>query len=189
VKYAWIRDQTEYPVRRLCQALNVSASGYYAWRGRKPGPRAQANARLLERIRRLHVQSREAYGALRLWQALRREGEACGRHRVRQLRRADGIQAKRRQRYVRTRGTYQRVPAASNLLAWPFSSPRPDAVWVADISFVPTRAGWLGNPPAISSRQKWSYAARANLCIGVMPPSAMFGRSWLYVQSQRVAVS
>ena len=44
-------------------------------------------------------------------------------------------------------------------------------------------------PPQVSSRQKWSYAARANLCIGVMPPSAMFGRSWLYVQSQRVAVS
>jgi hypothetical protein len=46
-----------------------------------------------------------------------------------------------------------------------------------------------GNPPAFNGRQKWSYAASANLCIGVMPPSAMFGRSWLYVQSQRVADS
>jgi len=143
VRYAWIRDQPGYPVRRLCGALNVSVSGYYAWRGRRPGPRAEANARLLERIHALHAQSRHAYGALRLWQALRREGESCGRHRVRRLRRAHGIETKRRQRYVRTRGTYQRVPPAPNLLAWPFATAKPDAVWVADITFVPTRAGWL----------------------------------------------
>lgn len=143
MRYAWIRDQRGYPVRRLCEALKVSASGYYAWRDRGPGPRAEANARLLERIRTLHEQNRQAYGAVRLWQALRREGQACGRHRVRRLRRAHGIEAKRRQRYVRTRGTYQRLPPAPNLLAWPFASTRPDAVWVADITFVPTRAGWL----------------------------------------------
>ncbi len=143
MRYAWIRDQTGYPIRRLCRALNVSASGYYAWRDRKPSPRAEANDRLLERIRKLHVQSRESYGAVRLWHALRREGEACGRHRVRLLRRAHGIEAKRRQRYVRTRATYQRMAPAPNLLAWPFSSPTPDAVWVADITFVPTRTGWL----------------------------------------------
>ncbi len=143
MKYAWIRAQARYPVRRLCQALNVSVSGYYAWRDRRPGPRAEANARLLERIHVLHAQSRQAYGAVRLWQALRREGETCGRHRVRQLRRQHGIEAKRRQRYVRTRSTYQRVPPAPNLLAWPFASAAPGVVWVADITFVPTRAGWL----------------------------------------------
>lgn len=143
MKYAWINDQSGYPIRRLCLALNVSSSGYYAWRNRKPGQRAEANARLLEHIQRLHVQNRESYGAVRLWQALRREGESCGRHRVRQLRRAHGIEAKRRQRHVRTRGAYQRVPASPNLLAWPFASTKPDAVWVADITFVPTRAGWL----------------------------------------------
>lgn len=143
MRYAWIRDQTGYPIRRLCRALNVSASGYYAWRDRRPSPRAEANERLLEGIHKLHMQSRESYGAVRLWQALRREGEACGRHRVRLLRRAHGIEAKRRQRYVRTRATYQRMPPAPNLLAWPFSSPSPDAVWVADITFVPTRIGWL----------------------------------------------
>lgn len=166
MRYAWIRDQTGYPIRRLCEALNVSASGYYAWRDRKPGPRAQANARLLERIRTLHVQSRESYGAVRLWQALRREGESCGRHRVRLLRRAHGIEAKRRQRYVRTRATYQRVPPAPNLLAWPFSSPKPDAVWVADITFVPTRAGWLHLAAVLDMHTRqivgWAMGARAD---------------------------
>ena len=143
MKYAWIRDQAGYPIRRLCRALNVSASGYYAWRDRRPSRRAEANARLLERIQTLHAQTREAYGAERMWQALRREGEPCGRHRVRRLRQTHGIATKRRQRYVRTRGSYQRVPPAPNLLAWPFASAQPDRIWVADITFVPTRAGWL----------------------------------------------
>lgn len=117
MRYAWIRDQPGYPVRRLCKALNVSVSGYYAWRSRRPEPRAQANTWLLERIHALHAQSRQAYVAERLWQTLRREGESCGRHRVRRLRREHGIEAKRRERYVRTRATYQRVPPAPNLLA------------------------------------------------------------------------
>ena len=56
MKYAWIRDQAHYPVRRLCAALNVSASGYYAWRDRRPSRRAEANARLLERMRVLHAE-------------------------------------------------------------------------------------------------------------------------------------
>ena len=143
MKYAWIREQADYPVRSLCMALGVSPSGYYAWRDRRPGRRVLDNARLLQRITQLHVQAREAYGAERMWQALRREGETCGRHRVRRLRRAHGIEAKRRQRYVRTRSTYQRVPPAPNLLAWPFVSEAPDRIWVTDITYVPTRAGWL----------------------------------------------
>lgn len=143
MKYAWIRDQGGYAVCTLCRVLGVSSSGYYAWRTRRPGPRALDNARLLQRIEQVHAQTREAYGSERLWQALRQQGETCGRHRVRRLRQAHGIQSKRRRRYVRARGTYQRVPAARNRLAWPFSSPAPDHVWVTDITYVPTRQGWL----------------------------------------------
>lgn len=143
MKYAWIQAQTGIAVRRLCAALDVSASGYYAWCQRRPSARAMANARLLQRIKQLHVQTREAYGAERLWRALREAGEACGRHRVRHLRRAHSIQSKRRRRYLRSRSPYQRVPAAPNLLAWPFTSPGPDRVWVTDITYVPTRQGWL----------------------------------------------
>lgn len=143
MKYAWIHDQAGYPVRTLCAVLGVSPSGYYAWRGRRPGKRAIDNSRLLQRIAQLHVQTREAYGAERLWHALRRQGETCGRHRVRRLRQVHAIQTRRRQRYLHTRSTYQRVPAAPNRLTWPFTSPGPDRVWVADITYVPTRAGWL----------------------------------------------
>ena len=143
MKYAWIRTQIDYPVHVLCRTLSVSTSGYYAWRDRPPSARAQEDDRLRQRIEQLHQQTREAYGSDRLWQALRQAGEVCGRHRVRRLRREQAIQSKRRRRYLRTRSPYQRVPAAPNRLAWPFASAAPDRVWVTDITYVPTRQGWL----------------------------------------------
>lgn len=180
MKYAWIRDQAGYPVRTLCAVLGVSPSGYYAWRDRRPGRRALANTRLLQRIELMHVQTREAYGAERLWRALRREGEPCGRHRVRRLRRAHGIQAKRRQRFVRTRGGYQRVPAAPNRLAWPFVSPAPDQVWVADITFVPTRSGWLYLAAVLDLHTRqivgWAMGERADQALASAALEMALGR-------------
>lgn len=180
MKYAWIRDQANYPVRKLCAALGVSPSGYYAWRDRCPSGRALDNARLLQRIEQLHAQTREAYGAERLWQALRREGESCGRHRVRRLRQAQGIQAKRRQRFVRTRGNYQRVPPALNRLAWPFACMAPDQVWVADITFVPTRAGWLYLAAVLDLHTRqivgWAMGDRADQALASTALAMALGR-------------
>lgn len=143
MKYAWIRSQSDFPVRRLCEVLSVSASGYYAWRQRKPSARAVADEKLLAQIRQLHLETREAYGSDRMWKALCKAGEHCGRHRVRRLRRTHAIQTQRRRRYLRTRQPYQRIPPAPNLLAWPFTSPGRDRVWVTDITYVPTQQGWL----------------------------------------------
>jgi putative transposase len=143
VKYAWIEGAHGYTVRTLCRALRVSPSGYYAWRGRQPAARTLDNQRLAQRIQQLHMATREAYGTERLWQALRQQGETCGRHRVRRLRQKHAIQTRRRRRYVRTRAAYQRVPAAPNRLTWPFQSPRPNQIWVADITYIPTQQGWL----------------------------------------------
>jgi len=166
VRYAWIKDQPGYRVRTLCRMLGVSSSGYYAWRSHRLGVRALDNARLLQQIKHLHVESREAYGAERLWRALRQQGESCGRHRVHRLRQAHAIQSKRRRRYLRTRSAYQRVPAAPNLLAWPFTSPAPDRVWVADITCVPTRQGWLYLAAVLDVHTRrivgWAMGARAN---------------------------
>jgi len=143
VKYAWITAQTSHAVRTMCKTLDVSTSGYYVWRNRKPSARALEDARLVQRIQQLHRLAHEAYGTERMWHSLRQLGESCGRHRVQRLRRTHGIRSKRRRRYLHTRGTYQRVPAAPNLLAWPFASARVDRIWVADITYVPTRQGWL----------------------------------------------
>lgn len=127
----------------MCKTLAVSTSGYYAWRNRKPSARALENQRLVQKMERLHKVAREAYGTERMWRSLRQHGESCGRHRVERLRRMHAIQSKRRRRYLRTRGAYQRVPAAPNLLAWPFASASVNRIWVADITYVPTRQGWL----------------------------------------------
>ena len=127
----------------MCRTLGVSPSGYYAWRNRRPSARAQENARLLKRIRCLHVEYREAYGTERLWRALRQQGESCGRHRVHRLRRAGGIQTRRRRRYIQARCLDQRAPAAPNSLAAGLfqTSPTPDQVWWPTSASCRTRQG------------------------------------------------
>lgn len=143
MKYAWIKIQSSHSVRTLCTVLGVSPSGYYAWRRREPSARARHGVRLLQQIKRIHIANREAYGTVRVWRALRDEGVRCSVNCVQRIRQAHLIQTKRRRRYVHRRSTYQRVPAAPNRLAWPFSSSAPDHVWVADITYVPTQQGWL----------------------------------------------
>lgn len=127
----------------MCRALGVSRSGYYAWRARPPSARACANARLLTRIREIHARSRENYGALKTWRALLAAGEICGRHRVARLRQAHGIQAKRLRRFRSAYAPRNSEPAPANLLNRQFTAPAPDRVWAGDITFIPTREGWL----------------------------------------------
>ena len=144
MKYAWIAQQTsDHSVSALCRALAVSSSGFYDWRSRAPSTRAIENARLALTIQCVHREFREAYGTEKLWRELRDRGEQCGRHRVARLRRRHGILTKRRRRYLRARAPYQLEPAAPNQLRWPFQSAAPDQIWVTDITYVPTRQGWL----------------------------------------------
>jgi transposase/putative transposase len=114
VKYGFIQThQQEFRLTRMCRVLQVSRSGYYAWQRRGPSARTQANQQLLARMRILHQQTREAYGARKMWQLLTREGLVCGRHRVARLRRLAGIVALRRRRYVRTVQVHQHETPAS----------------------------------------------------------------------------
>ena len=144
MKYAWITQQSaDHSVSTLCRALCVSSSGFYDWRSRAPSHRAIENARLALTIQCVHREFREAYGTERLWRELRDRGERCGRHRVARLRRSHGIIAKRRRRYLRARAPYQIETVAPNRLRWPYHSAEPDRIWVTDITYVPTRQGWL----------------------------------------------
>jgi putative transposase len=87
VRYAFIRTQEDaHRVTRLCAALAVSRSGYYAWRDRPLSARTAEDQRLLPVLRRLHQEAREGYGAIKLWRALNQHGIRCGRHRVARLR-------------------------------------------------------------------------------------------------------
>ena len=144
MKYAFIREVAgEHAITRLCSALGVSRSGYHEWLAREPSARARDDERLLARIEAVHKEAHESYGALRTWRALRREGEGCGRHRVARLRRAAGIEARRKRRFRRTVERHVVEPPAPNLLKRNFDAAARDRVWVGDTTAIATRQGWL----------------------------------------------
>jgi putative transposase len=145
MRFRFIDDhRNTWPVRVLCETLEVSASGYYAWRGRPECARAAANRDLLADVRRIHQQHRGRYGAPRIHAALRAEGHAVSRGRVERLMRRHGIGAvtQRRLRVVTTDSNHG-LPIADNLLDQTFLARRPNEIWLADISYIPTDEGWL----------------------------------------------
>lgn len=121
--------------------MQVSRSGFYAWRRRPEGDRAKQDQELTERISNIHSNSRATYGAPRSHAELQAQGTRCGRKRVAWLRRLAGLQgkskgsAKQRRRKVA-------VPKANHLLS-EFGVSRPNAVWFSDIPYLRTREGWL----------------------------------------------
>jgi transposase InsO family protein len=144
VKYAFIERQRRYhAVSRLCRVLCVSRSGYYGWRRRGESARAVDDRRLLGHLKDLHAQSRRAYGAFKTWRVLRARGIAGGKHRIARLRRQHGIEARRRRRLRNAVSHRMSLPPAPNLLARRFAVAAPNRVWAGDITYVPTRAGWL----------------------------------------------
>lgn len=132
-----------YPLADLCRALQVSVSGYHAWKRRPPSARKQADVRLAAVIAATHHELRERYGSRRLWRELRQRGIECGRHRMDRLRRQHGLWTRRRRRFLRARAAYQRTPAAPRLCTWPFAASTPDQLWVGDMTVLPTREGPL----------------------------------------------
>jgi putative transposase len=145
VSFAFIlAEKAHYPVARLCDVLDVSRSGYYAWRGRPlVTPRVRANRRLRTRIRILHAESRRRYGSPRIHAALCAAGEHVGRNRVIHLMRAEHLRGRPHRRFhVTTRRDALAAPAP-NRLQQQFAASAPNRVWTADITAIPTREGWL----------------------------------------------
>ena len=144
MKYGFIERQDQgFSVMRMCTVLGVSRSGYYAWLGRPASARATEDQALLSHIRRVHEQSRQAYGAKKTWIELREQGIACGKHRVARLRQCAGIEARRKRRFRLTVENHATAPAAPNLVRQCFQVKRPNRVWVGDMTYIRTRAGFL----------------------------------------------
>jgi len=144
VKYAFIRTQEpQHRVTRLCHALGVSRSGYYAWRGRPPSARMLEDQRLLPLLRQLHQEMREGYGAVKLWREAKCRGIQCGRHRVVRLRKLGRLETKRVRRFRVIVEYHQLPPPAPNVLQQCFVATTLNRIWVGDITLVSTRAGWL----------------------------------------------
>jgi putative transposase len=144
MKYQFVAAYpAEHRLTRLCQTLGVSRSGYYAWRRRPASPRTRANARLVRQMQQLHRQTKERYGAVKLWRALLASGVACGRHRVARLRRQYGLMARRVRRFRVVIEHHQFAPPAPNRLQQVFVASAPNRIWAGDLTAIATRAGWV----------------------------------------------
>jgi putative transposase len=128
----------------MCRVLQVSVSGYYARRQRGLSQRAAANVELVEHIAHVHHASRQTYGSRRVTAALRQQGMVCNRKRVARLMRRSHLRGcERRKRRVVTTQACPTHPVAANLVQRDFSAPAPNRLWLGDITYIPTRQGWL----------------------------------------------
>jgi putative transposase len=145
LRFQFIKDhQREFPVKLMCQVLQVARSGYYAWCRRVPSATAERQTKLMEQIRQAHERSREVYGSPRVYRDLLAEDVRCSKNTVAKLMRGAGLRSKRRQRFrVHTTDSRHPHPIAPNRLNRAFCQLQPDRAWAADITYLRTAEGWL----------------------------------------------
>ncbi len=127
----------------MCRVLGVSPSGYYAWLSRGPSQRDLTDEWLLAKVRQVHQHSRTTYGVPRIHAQLRREGISVGRKRIARLMRHAGLQGVSRRRGKRTTVRNPEARPHADLVRRDFSAEGPDRLWVGDLTYVPTWAGFL----------------------------------------------
>ena len=132
-----------YPVLVMCDVLEVSSSGYYAWRGRPESRRSREDRKLKAIIRSVFEESRQTYGSPRIHDELRDRDIRCGRKRVARLMKEDQLTPKKARRFRRTTVAEPDHPKAPNVLGREFSVNAPDTAWVGDITYLWTQEGWL----------------------------------------------
>jgi len=143
-RYRFIHaERANYPITLLCRVLRVARSAYYAWARCGVSARATADKELTARIAAVHARSRRAYGAPRVHATLRAQGVRCARKRVARLMRAAGLVGCHRRRRTRTTVADPAHTPAPNLVARDFAASGPNCLWLGDITYLPTREGWL----------------------------------------------
>jgi len=144
VKFAFIAaKEVAFSVAAMCRALQVSSSGYYAWKKRPAPERVAEDARLVTEIAEAHRRSRGIYGSPRVHRELRARGVRVGRKRVERLMRNKGLQGRKKRRFVRTTDSKHGHPIAPNVLDRNFDTEAPNQAWVGDVTYIPTAEGWL----------------------------------------------
>ena len=142
--YAFIAAHAAvYPVRVLCRVRGLARSGFYAWQKRPLSAHAVRDQALASAIQAAFVTSRQRYGSPRIHAELQAQGVCCARKRVARLMRQAALGARQRRRRVCTTDSRHDQPVAPNLLARTFQGEAPDQVWVVDITYIPTREGWV----------------------------------------------
>jgi transposase InsO family protein len=144
MKFAFIEaEKACFPVARMCKVLEVSRSGFYAWRDRPPAERTLEDQRLVVEIAAVHKASRRTYGSPRVLRELRERGRRIGRNRIARLMRTHGIRARSKRRFRTTTDSRHDLPVAPNVVARRFEASAPDQTWVTDITYIWTAEGWL----------------------------------------------
>ncbi len=145
MKYAWIDTQGKaFELARMCDALEVSVSGFRAWkRGGTPDRKRLTDSQLLALIRAIHAELKGAYGSPRMVRELRDRGFSASKERVERLMRENGIRARHKRRFKVTTDSKHGLPVAPNLLDRNFTPTGPDQVYSSDITYLWTDEGWL----------------------------------------------
>jgi transposase InsO family protein len=157
-------EKAHYPVRVLCEALDVSRSGFYAWKARPPAARVARDEQLAVEISAIHAKSTRRYGSPRVHHALRKKGIRVGKKRVARLMRENGIVGRRKRRFRVTTDSKHPNPIAPNLLARDFTAVAPNKVWAGDVTYIATSEGWayLAVLLDLFSRRVVGWAISAN---------------------------
>ena len=145
MKYAWIAEQGKpFVLSEICEALDVSVSGYRAWtRGGTPDRKRLTDSQMLALIRAIHAELKSAYGSPRMVRELRAQDFSASKERVERLMRENGIYARHKRRYKVTTDSKHDLPIAGNLLDRNLAPAAPNQVWTSDITYLWTDEGWL----------------------------------------------
>ena len=167
MRYQFVHDHSgRFPVRRMCWVLNISPSAYYAWLRRGESRRVREDRRLLVEIKAIHQENRGVYGSPRIHAELKDRQVHCGKKRIARLMRENGIRAKQKKKFKATTDSKHCHPVSPNLLQRDFEADMPDRKWLADITYIPTREGWLYLAAILDLHSKiivgWSMASRMN---------------------------
>ena len=127
----------------MCEVLQISRSGYYAWLKRPKSNRSTQNEQLVKQIESIHRQSRQTYGSPRVHDELKDQGVVCGENRVARLMRQHGIAVEKKRKFTRTTDSNHSLPVAPNRLNQQFEVDKPNIVWTTDITYIWTGQGWL----------------------------------------------
>jgi putative transposase len=158
-------EKANFPIVFMCRRLRVARSGFYAWCRRRPSARAMANRRLMPHMRAVFERARGTYGSPSVFRELRKQGHQVGRHRVARLMSQDGLRARVRRRFVHTTDSRHAHRVAPNTLRRRFNPKAVNRIWASDITYIPTRKGWLYLAVVLDlhSRRVVGWSARKNI--------------------------
>lgn len=167
MKFSFIEKNRQFhKITKLCELLDVSRSGYYAWRERPISDHRQYDMLLMKLIREFHQGLRRCYGAARIHKALRRKGYSCSRRRINRLMREMGIKASTAGLYAWRPGQHEFYSSTGNQLAKLEAPLQPGEQWVGDFTYLRTRTGWLYHAAILDLFNRkvvgWSFSKKRN---------------------------